>query len=41
MAFYFGQIWSFIRFMVFGNLESSGKELKLRVGANISHYEES
>jgi hypothetical protein len=29
MAFYFGQIWSFIRFMVFGNLGSSVKELEL------------
>jgi serine/threonine protein kinase len=28
MAFYFGQIWSFIRSMVFGNLGPSGKELK-------------
>ncbi|CAM6060103.1 unnamed protein product [Sphagnum tenellum] len=31
MAFYFGQIWSFIRFMVFGNLELSGKELNLEL----------
>jgi hypothetical protein len=31
MAFYFGQIWSFIRFMVFGNLGSSGKELNLEL----------
>jgi serine/threonine protein kinase len=31
MAFYFGQIWSFIRFVVFGNLELSGKELNLEL----------
>ncbi len=31
MAFYFGQIWSFIRSMVFGNLGSSGKELNLQL----------